>query len=57
VIPEYSSMVVASLLVAVIGPMLVALALLARGRLSAGRRPPGAERGRCPTCGAPSTSA
>jgi len=55
--PEYSSMVVASLLVAVIGPMLVPLALLARGRLSAGRRPPGADRGRCPTCGAPSASA
>jgi hypothetical protein len=54
VIPAWSSMVAASVLVAVIGPMLVPLALVVRGRLSPGRRPPGAESGRCPTCGAPS---
>jgi len=55
VIPAWSSMVVASVLVAMIGPMLVPLALVARGRLSAGHRAPGP--GHCPTCGAPSTSA
>ncbi|MFE9657779.1 hypothetical protein [Micromonospora sp. NPDC006431] len=57
VIPAWSAMVVASVLVAVIGPMLVLLALVARGRLSPGRRPPGTDRGRCPTCGEPSPSA
>jgi hypothetical protein len=57
VIPAWSSMVVASVLVAVIGPMLVPLALAARARLSRGGRSPGADRGRCPTCGAPSTYA
>jgi hypothetical protein len=55
--PMWSSMLVASVLVAMIGPMLVLLALVARGRLSAGRRPAGTDRGHCPTCGAPSTSA
>jgi hypothetical protein len=43
VIPAWSAMVVASVLIAVIGPMLVLLALAVRGRLSPGRRPPGAE--------------
>jgi hypothetical protein len=55
--PAWSSMVVASVLVAMIGPMLVPLALVARGRLSAGRRSSGTDRGHCPNCGAPSTSA
>ncbi|MGN9812802.1 hypothetical protein ACTMSW_26040 [Micromonospora sp. BQ11] len=55
VIPAWSSMLLASVLVAVIGPMLVSLALAARGRLSGGRRPHGPDHG--PTCGAPSTSA
>ena len=55
--PAWSSMVVASVLVAMIGPTLLPLALVARGRLSAGRRPSGTDRGHCPTCGAPSTSA
>ena len=55
VIPAWSSMLVASVLVAMIGPMLVSLALVTRGRLSGGRRPHGP--GHCPTCGAPSTSA
>lgn len=54
--PAWSSMVVASVLVAVIGPMLLLLALAARDRLSAGHRPPGTNRGHCPTCGTPSTS-
>jgi hypothetical protein len=57
VIPAWSAMVEASVLVAVTGPMLVAMALVARVRLSAGRRPPGADRGRCPTGGEPSPSA
>jgi hypothetical protein len=58
VIPEWSSMVVASLLVATVGPMLLSLALVARGRLSvSGRHPSGAERGHCPICGGSSTSA
>jgi hypothetical protein len=57
VIPAWSSMVVASVLVAVMGPMLVPLALAARAWLSRGRCSPGADLGRCPTCGAPSTSA
>jgi hypothetical protein len=55
--PAWSSMVVASVLVATIGPMLLPLALVARGRLSAGHRPPGTDRGHCPTCGAPSPNA
>ncbi|MFF5176276.1 hypothetical protein ACFY3U_27135 [Micromonospora sp. NPDC000089] len=54
VIPAWSSMLLASVLVAMIGPMLVLLALVARGRLSGGRRPHGP--GDCPTCGAPSRS-
>ncbi len=56
-IPAWPSMVVASGLVAVLGPALVPLALTARGRLSPGRRPLGAGVVRCPTCGAPTTSA
>jgi hypothetical protein len=55
--PAWSSMAVASVLVAMIGPMLVPLALLARGQLSTRRRPSGTDGGHCPTCGAPSTSA
>jgi hypothetical protein len=51
VIPAWSSMVVASVLVATIGPMLLSLALLARGR-----RQSATDRNHCPTCGAPSTS-
>jgi hypothetical protein len=54
-IPAWSSMVVASVLVAMIGPMPLPLALVARGRMSAGRRPPGP--GHCLTYGASSTSA
>jgi hypothetical protein len=56
VIPAWSSMVEASVLVAVIGPTLVLLALTARSRLLLGGRPLGAGVSRCPTCGAPSTS-
>jgi hypothetical protein len=56
-IPEWSSMVVASVLVATIGPMLVSLALVARGGWSPGRRSRGTDRRHCPTCGAPSTPA
>ena len=54
VIAAWSSMVVASVLVAVIGPALVLLALTARGRLLLGGRLLGAGVSRCPTCGAPS---
>jgi hypothetical protein len=57
IVPAWSSMVAASVLVAVVGPALVPLALAARGRLSQGARPLGADVGRCPTCGAPPTSA
>jgi hypothetical protein len=57
VIPAWSSMVVASVLVTVIGPTLVLLALTVRGRLLPGDRPLGAGASHCPTCGAPSTSA
>jgi len=55
-IPAWHSMVVASVLVAVVGSALVPLALAARGRLSLGARPLDAGGGRCPTCGAPTTS-
>ncbi|GAB1688947.1 hypothetical protein [Krasilnikovia sp. M28-CT-15] len=57
VIPEWSSMVVASVLAVTIGPMLVSLALVARGRWSPGRRSRGTSLRQCPTCGAPSTPA
>ena len=57
VIPAWSSMVIASVLVAVIGPTLVLLALTVRGHPLSARRPFGAGVSRCPTCGAPSTSA
>jgi hypothetical protein len=57
VIPAWSSMVVASVLVAVVGPALVPLAVAARGRLSPSRRQPGTGGGHCPACGAPSASA
>jgi hypothetical protein len=51
-------MVVAALLVATVGPMLLSLALVARGRLSvSGRHPAGPDRGHCPICGGASTSA
>lgn len=53
--PTWSSAVATSMLVAVIGSMLLPLALVARGRLAAGRRPLGP--GHCPTCGASSASA
>jgi hypothetical protein len=55
VIPAWPSMLVASVLVATLGPMLLPLALMARSRLSAGRRRPGPVP--CPTCGPSSTSA
>jgi hypothetical protein len=57
VIPAWSAMVVASVLVALVGPMLVLLALMVRGRLTPRRRPSDADKGRCPTCGEPSPSA
>lgn len=50
----WSSMVVVSVLVAVIGLVLLPLALVARGRLSVGRPLP--RPGHCPTCGASATS-
>ncbi|WP_019872583.1 hypothetical protein [Salinispora oceanensis] len=53
--PTWSSAAATSMLVAVIGSMLLPLALVARGRLAAGRRPLGP--GPCPTCGASSASA
>lgn len=44
VIPEWSSVVVASVLVVTIGPMLVSLTLVTRGRWSPGRRSRGSGR-------------
>jgi hypothetical protein len=57
VIPQWSAMVAASVLVVTIGPMLVSLALVARGRWSPGRRSHGTSLHHCPTCGAPTTPA
>jgi hypothetical protein len=57
IVPEWSSMAAAGILVAVIGPVLLLLALAATGRRSAGGRSLQAEATHCPTCGAPSNSA
>ncbi|MEV6930666.1 hypothetical protein AB0M46_40115 [Dactylosporangium sp. NPDC051485] len=57
IVPVWSSMAAAAILVAVVGPALLLLALAARGRRSAGGRPLPAGAAYCPTCGAPSNSA
>ncbi|MET7427027.1 hypothetical protein [Dactylosporangium sp. NPDC005555] len=56
-VPVWSSMAVAAILVAAVGPALLLLAIAARGRHSAGGRPLPAAAAHCPTCGAPSNSA
>nr|BFE59883.1 hypothetical protein GCM10020063_044090 [Dactylosporangium thailandense] len=56
-IPEWSAMAVAAVLVAAAGPALLTLALAATGRRSAGGRWLPASGAHCPTCGAPSNSA
>ncbi|MEV0568316.1 hypothetical protein [Dactylosporangium sp. NPDC050588] len=53
-VPVWSSMAAAAMLVAVVGPVLLTLALAAQGRRSTGGRPLPTH---CPTCGAPSNSA
>ncbi|WP_432990902.1 hypothetical protein [Dactylosporangium sp. CA-233914] len=57
VIPAWSSMVAASVLVLTVGLVSMPLALAARGRLPSGGRPVRTDAGRCPTCGAPSGTA
>ncbi|MGI5244225.1 hypothetical protein [Dactylosporangium sp. CA-139066] len=57
IVPEWSSMAAAGVLVAVVGPALLLLALAATGRRSAGGRSLPVEATHCPTCGAPSNSA
>jgi hypothetical protein len=57
IVPEWSSMAAAGVLVAVVGPALLLLALAATGRRPAGGRSLPAAATRCPTCGAPSNSA
>jgi hypothetical protein len=56
-VPAWPFMALAAVLVAVVGPALVALAVAVRRRPPPGVRSLGADAGRCPTCGAPSTSA
>jgi hypothetical protein len=57
IVPEWSSMAAAGVLVAVVGPALLLLALAATGRRSAGGQSLRAGATHCPTCGAPSNSA
>ncbi|GAA2339102.1 hypothetical protein [Dactylosporangium salmoneum] len=57
VVPMWSSMAAAGVLVAAVGPALLLLALAPTGRRSAGGRSLPAEATHCPTCGAPSNSA
>ena len=57
IVPEWSSMAAAGVLVAVVGPALLLLALAATGRRSAGGRSLPTEATHRPTCGAPSNSA
>jgi len=52
-VPMWSSMAAAAVLVAVVGSALLVLAIAATGRRSAGGRPLPAEATHCPTCGAP----
>ncbi|WP_433074602.1 hypothetical protein ACQP1P_27685 [Dactylosporangium sp. CA-052675] len=57
IVPVWSAMAAAALLVAVVGPALLTLAVAAAGRRSAGGRSRPAAEAYCPTCGAPSNSA
>ncbi|WP_426512722.1 hypothetical protein ACPPVO_20050 [Dactylosporangium sp. McL0621] len=57
IVPEWSAMAAAGVVVAVVGPALLLLTLAATDRRSAGGRSLPAETTHCPTCGAPSNSA
>ncbi|MER7281207.1 hypothetical protein ABT369_42910 [Dactylosporangium sp. NPDC000244] len=56
-IPEWSAVAAAAVLVAAAGPALLTLAIAATGRRSASGRSLPAAGAHCPTCGAPSNSA
>ncbi|MFC4044436.1 hypothetical protein ACFO1B_38995 [Dactylosporangium siamense] len=56
IIPVWSHMVGASVLVLMVGLVSMPLAIAARGRLPSGGRPVHTDAVRCPTCGAPSAS-
>ncbi|MDG6106793.1 hypothetical protein Daura_29525 [Dactylosporangium aurantiacum] len=56
IIPVWSHMVTAAMLVLTLGLVSMPLAIAARGRLSSRGRPVHTAAGRCPTCGAPSAS-
>jgi hypothetical protein len=57
IVPQWSSMAAAGVLVAVVGPALLLLALAATARRPAGGRSLPAAATHCPACGAPSNSA
>lgn len=57
IIPAWSYMAAASVLVLMVGLVSMPLAIAARGRLSSGGRRVDTGAGRCPTCGAPSAPA